>query len=133
MDGCDHVEIVWDHRLRYLLPVPSKTRYAWVVRDALKGHVDLLLLSALEDEPAHGYELVQTLRERSEGAFDLAEGTVYPSLYRLERRGLIASRWETVAGRRRRVYGLTKSGRRGLEEGRSEWNLFVRAVEAVVR
>jgi len=103
------------------------------VRDALKGHVDLLLLSALEDEPAHGYELLQTLRERSEGAFDLAEGTVYPSLYRLERRGLIASRWETVAGRRRRVYRLTKSGRRGLEEGRSEWNLFVRAVEAVVR
>ncbi|MGI8479901.1 MAG: PadR family transcriptional regulator [Gaiellaceae bacterium] len=103
------------------------------MRDALKGHVDLLLLSALEDEPAHGYELVQTLRERSEGAFDLAEGTVYPSLYRLERRGLIASRWETVAGRRRRVYRLTKSGRRGLEEGRSEWSLFVRAVEAVVR
>ena len=48
------------------------------VRDALKGHVDLLLLSVLEDEPAHGYELVETLRARSEGAFDLAEGTVYP-------------------------------------------------------
>lgn len=103
------------------------------MRDALKGHVDLLLLSTLEDEPAHGYELVQTLRERSEGAFDLAEGTVYPSLYRLERRGLVASGWETVAGRRRRVYRLTKGGRRGLERERSEWSLFARAVEAVVR
>ena len=65
------------------------------MRDALKGHVDLLLLPALEDEPAHGYELVETIRARSEGAFDLAEGTVYPSLYRLERRHLVASGWET--------------------------------------
>lgn len=103
-----------------------------IVRDTLKGHVDLLLLSALVDEPAHGYELVQTLRERSKGAFDLAEGTVYPALYRLEGRGLVASAWETVAGRRRRVYRLTKSGRRELEKERSEWSLFVRAVEAIV-
>ena len=102
------------------------------MRDALKGHVDLLLLSALEDEPAHGYELVDTLRERSEGAFDLAEGTVYPSLYRLERRGLIASGWQTVAGRRRRVYRLTKSGSGRLQKERTEWRAFTRAMEAVV-
>jgi len=103
------------------------------MRDALKGHVDLLLLSALADEPAHGYELVETIRDRSEGAFDLAEGTVYPSLYRLERRRHVISGWETVAGRRRRVYRLTTSGRRKLAEGRSEWRAFAQAVEAVVR
>ena len=102
------------------------------MRNALKGHVDLLMLSALEDDPAHGYELVETLRERSEGAFDLAEGTVYPSLYRLERRGLVASGWQTVAGRRRRVYRLTTSGRSALEKERSEWRAFTRAMEAVV-
>lgn len=102
------------------------------MRDALKGHVDLLLLSALDTEPAHGYELVETLRERSEGAFDLAEGTVYPSLYRLERRGLVGSGWETVAGRRRRVYRLTKSGRRALEKERSEWRAFAQAMEAIL-
>ena len=102
------------------------------MRDALKGNVDLLLLSALEDDPAHGYELVETLREQSEGEFDLAEGTVYPSLYRLERRGLVASGWENVVGRRRRVYRLTKSGRRALEKKRSEWRAFTRAMEAVV-
>ena len=102
------------------------------MRDALKGHVDLLLLSALESAPAHGYELVETLRERSEGAFDLAEGTVYPSLYRLERRGLVASGWETVSGRRRRVYRLTTGGRRALEKERSEWRAFAHAMEAVV-
>ena len=102
------------------------------MRDALKGHVDLLLLSALDEKPAHGYELVETLREKSDGAFDLAEGTVYPSLYRLERRGLVASGWETVASRRRRVYRLTKSGRGRLQKERSEWHAFTRAMEAVV-
>jgi PadR family transcriptional regulator PadR len=102
------------------------------MRDALKGHVDLLLLSVLEDEPVHGYGLVERLRERSEGAFDLAEGTVYPSLYRLERRRLVTSRWEAVGGRRRRVYQLTGDGRRALERQRSEWRAFAQAMEAVV-
>ena len=115
-----------------LLSIPSVTRYSGIVRDALKGHVDLLLLSALETDHAHGYQLVETVRDRSEGAFDLAEGTVYPSLYRLERRGLVASDWQTVAGRRRRVYRLTTSGRRMLLKERSEWRAFARAMEAVV-
>jgi PadR family transcriptional regulator PadR len=102
------------------------------VRDALKGHVDLLLLSVLEDRPAHGYGLVESLRERSAGAFDLPEGTVYPSLYRLERRGLVASRWETIGGRRRRVYRLTRNGLEELARRRAEWRTFASAVEAVV-
>lgn len=102
------------------------------MQEVLKGHVDLLLLSVLEDAPAHGYALVEALRERSEGAFELAEGTVYPSLYRLERRGLVSSRWDAVGGRRRRIYRLTAGGRRSLERQRSEWRAFVQAVEAVV-
>jgi PadR family transcriptional regulator, regulatory protein PadR len=102
------------------------------MRDALKGHVDLLLLSVLEDAPAHGYGLVEALRERSRGEFDLAEGTVYPSLYRLERRGLVASRWEAAGGRRRRMYRLTRAGRGALERQRAAWKTFARAVEAVV-
>lgn len=103
------------------------------MRDALKGHVDLLLLSVLESGPAHGYGLVDALRERSDGEFDLPEGTVYPSLYRLERGGLVTSRWEAVGGRRRRVYRLTSGGRRALEGQRSEWRTFAQAVEAIVR
>lgn len=99
--------------------------------EPVKGHVDLLLLSILEQGPAHGYGLVETLRERSEGAFDLAEGTVYPALYRLERRGLVASGWETVDGRRRRVYRMTRGGRGSLERRRAEWRAFSSAVEAV--
>ena len=102
------------------------------MNDRLRGNVDFLVLAALEDGRAHGYRLVEILRERSDGAFDLPEGTVYPSLYRLERRRVVASSWETVDGRRRRVYRLTASGTAELERQRSEWREFTRAMEAVV-
>ena len=102
------------------------------MNDRLRGHVDILLLSALEAGPAHGYGLAEVLRERSDGAFDLPEGTIYPSLYRLERRGLIASRWETSDGRRRRVYRWTRNGTKELERQRAEWQSFSRAMDAVV-
>ena len=100
--------------------------------DRVRGHVDLLLLSVLEDEQAHGYRLAEALRMRSRGAFDLPEGTVYPSLYRLERDGLVASRWERVDGRRRRVYRLTSRGTTELARHRDDWRAFARAMEAVV-
>ena len=97
-----------------------------------KGHVDLLLLAVLAAEPAHGYRVVEALRERSEGVFDLAEGTVYPSLYRLERQGLLSSRWDARDGRKRRVYRLTRSGRRELARRRRAWERFGHAMEAVI-
>jgi DNA-binding PadR family transcriptional regulator len=97
-----------------------------------KGHVDLLLLGLLEAGPAHGYQMVETLRERSEGVFDLPEGTIYPALYRLERAGAIDSRWETVSGRRRRMYFLTRRGRAELAKQQEAWKTFVRGMEAVL-
>jgi DNA-binding PadR family transcriptional regulator len=100
--------------------------------EVLKGHLDLLLLAALRPEPAHGYRVVELLRERSEGLFDLGEGTVYPALYRLERQGLLASAWSRASGRRRRVYRLTQRGEAMLAEKRQEWDAFTHAVQAVV-
>jgi PadR family transcriptional regulator PadR len=100
--------------------------------EVLKGHVDLLLLSVLEGGPAHGYGLVEALRGRSEGAFDLAEGTVYPALYRLERAGLVTSRWEAVSGRRRRLYRLTRRGHAERSRQLAAWRIYAQAVEAVV-
>lgn len=97
------------------------------------GHVVLLLLSTLRREPAHGYRIVELLNEEGDGAFDLAEGTVYPALYRLERKGLVRSTWQQVSGRRRRVYRLTRRGQRELEEQTAAWRTFARAVEAVLR
>ena len=100
--------------------------------EALKGHLDALVLATLGDEPLHGYAVIEALRARSEGAFDLAEGTVYPVLHRLEADGLLTSSWSTVAGRRRRVYRLSRRGRAALGRQRTEWRSFVRAVEAVL-
>jgi PadR family transcriptional regulator PadR len=98
----------------------------------LKGHLDLLLLAAVRGAPAHGYAIVEQLRQRSDGAIDLAEGTVYPALHRLERAGLLGSRWSTAAGRRRRVYELTARGRAALQAQELDWRRFSTAVAAVL-
>jgi DNA-binding PadR family transcriptional regulator len=100
--------------------------------EVLKGHLDLLLLAAVAEEPAHGYRIVELLRQRSEGLFDLGEGTIYPALYRLERRALLASEWDRSSGRRRRVYRLTKRGENMLALKRTEWTKFTGAMQAVL-
>ncbi|HWD47153.1 MAG TPA: helix-turn-helix transcriptional regulator [Actinomycetota bacterium] len=101
-------------------------------REQLKGHLDLLLLSVLADGPAHGYAVIAALRERSDQAFTLPEGTVYPALHRLEAAGLLRSDWAEQSGRRRRLYELTASGVSVLEELRGEWRRFSTGIRAVV-
>ena len=101
-------------------------------RERLKGNLDLLLLSILAAGPAHGYAIISALRERSEGTFDLPEGTIYPALHRLEEAGLLASSWAQAEGRRRRVYGLTDEGAAALAAQRTEWRRFARGVQAVL-
>jgi PadR family transcriptional regulator len=100
---------------------------------ALKGHLDLLLLATLADGGKHGYAVIETLRSRSDAEFDLPEGTVYPALHRLERAGYLMSDWSEVQGRRRRTYRLTGRGRGALGEQRQDWTRFARAVEGVLR
>jgi transcriptional regulator len=100
--------------------------------EVLKGHLDMLLLAALAAEPAHGYRVVELLRQRSGGELELAEGTVYPALHRLEAAGLLSSQWSREASRRRRVYRLTDRGRTSLVEERQDWRGFAGAVEAVL-
>src|SRR5712692_5592712 len=102
--------------------------YGGMNSEALKGHLDMLLLAAVQDRPAHGYAIAETLRARSDGAFDLPEGTLYPALHRLERARLLTSRWSEVNGRRRRVYQLTAKGQRTLATQHHEWRDFARAV-----
>ncbi|WP_433041762.1 PadR family transcriptional regulator [Dactylosporangium sp. CS-033363] len=99
----------------------------------LRGHLDLLLLTALRRiEPGHGYALITALREQSAGTFDLPEGTVYPALHRLERDGLVQSEWSTESGRRRRVYRLTQAGADAVTVKQQEWTIFQAGVRAVV-
>lgn len=100
--------------------------------EALKGHLDLLLLASLKGRPAHGYAALERLREESQGTFDLPEGTIYPALHRLEAAGLLVSRWSDASGRRRRLYQLTPKGQRSLERRRQEWMHFTRGMQAVL-
>ena len=101
-------------------------------RDATRGNLDVLLLRILSAGPAHGYAVIAALKDRSEGLFDLPEGTVYPSLHRLEAAGLVASDWDTSSGRRRRVYRLTSAGEASLAEGRRDWLRFTAGMSAVL-
>jgi PadR family transcriptional regulator, regulatory protein PadR len=101
-------------------------------REVLKGHLDLLLLATVAHEPAHGYLIVERLKERSGGVLDVPEGTVYPALYRLERAGLLSSRWERPSMRRRRVYRVTRRGRAELAAKEGQWQAFADAVRAVL-
>lgn len=99
--------------------------------DAVRGHLDGLVLAVLAAGPAHGYRLIELLRDRSGGFFELPEGSVYPALHRLERAGLVESSWSAEEGRRRRVYALTARGRRAVGERRREWRSFSAAVNAI--
>jgi DNA-binding PadR family transcriptional regulator len=100
--------------------------------ETLKGHLDGMLLATLEAGPRHGYAIMETLRVGSGGQFDLATGTVYPALRRLERAGLVQGTWSEVGGRRRRVYELTPDGRHMLETERGTWRTFSTAVTALL-
>src|SRR5215475_10365359 len=97
--------------------------------EMLKGHLDMIVLAALAAGPAHGYAVIEEIRRRSNHAFDLTEGTIYPALHRLEQAGLLSSRWVTAeSGRRRRVYALTRQGNRALAERRAVWRQFSGAI-----
>jgi PadR family transcriptional regulator PadR len=99
--------------------------------EQLKGHLDGLLLAVIAGEPKHGYAVIEALKARSQGRLELPEGTVYPALHRLERGGLLASRW-SEEGRRRRVYRLTARGERELGGRRENWREFASTIEAVL-
>jgi DNA-binding PadR family transcriptional regulator len=101
--------------------------------EALKGHLDPLVLAVLESGRLHGYAVIEELRRRSGGSFDLPEGTVYPALHRLEAGGLVRSESRTVGGRVRRIYRLTRRGERRLAERRNDWRSFSAAVSTVLQ
>jgi PadR family transcriptional regulator PadR len=101
--------------------------------DLARSQLDLLALAALRAQPLHGYAIIKEIRERSGGELELAEGTLYPGLHRLERAGLIRSRWTSESGRRRRVYELTAKGQDALAARHDEWRQLVRTVDAVIR
>jgi transcriptional regulator len=97
-----------------------------------KGSAELLVLSLLEDQPRHGYDISKLIQTRSGGAIRFHVTSLYPLLYRLEERGLVAGRWvEKAEQRRRRYYSLTPEGRKVLRAQRKSWIDFVAAIGQV--
>jgi PadR family transcriptional regulator PadR len=99
---------------------------------ALKGHLDTLLLASLENGPQHGYAVKEALRTSSGAQFDLPTGTIYPALRRLEAAGLVKGTWSESGGRSRRTYELTPAGRQRLTRDRAAWRDFAAAVSAIL-
>jgi PadR family transcriptional regulator PadR len=103
-----------------------------VSKELKKGSADLLILALIEDRPRHGYDIARLIVERSRGALSYHVASLYPTLYRLEDRGLLEGRWVEKAGqRRRRYYRLTPAGRRHLASERTVWQQFFVALDRV--
>ncbi len=115
------------------LPPPKRRREIAVSEQLVKGTVIPVVLALLRDGPRYGYEMVQNVNARSNGALEWREGTLYPVLHRMEADGLISAQWkdyETPAGgnRRRRYYALTGAGRRELARRSAEWKSFAAVI-----
>jgi transcriptional regulator len=103
-------------------------------RELKKGSTELLVLSLVEERARHGYEIGRLIEQRSDGVVQLHVASLYPLLYRLERRGWITGRWVEKAGeRRRRFYRLTPEGKKVLGDQREAWREFVGAVKRITR
>src|SRR2546425_5659579 len=103
-------------------------------RELKRGSAEVLILALLEQRQRHGYEIGRLIAERSDGAISFHVASLYPTLYRLEDKGLIEGRWIEQRGlRRRRYYRLTAAGRKALAEQRSVWDTFFLALNRVAR
>ncbi len=103
-------------------------------KEIKRGSTEMLILALVEDRPRHGYEIAKLIEERSDGVLQFHVASLYPLLYRLEKRGLIKGTWVEKAGeRRRRFYKLTAAGRKVLEEQRQTWSDFFAALDRVAK
>ena len=101
-------------------------------RELKKGSAELLILSLVEDQPRHGYDISRLIEVRSKGTLRFNVASLYPLLYRLEKRGWIKGRWVEKEGeRRRRFYKLTAEGRTVLAAQRRGWKTFVEAIRQI--
>jgi PadR family transcriptional regulator PadR len=102
-------------------------------RELLKGSISLLLLKLLSERDMYGYEIIREAARRSSNVFQFKEGTLYPALHHLHRRGHLRSEWRVGDnGRERKYYGLTPKGRKAAQESRRNWTSFTSAVNAIL-
>src|SRR5215211_7719078 len=103
-------------------------------RELKKGSTEMLIMALVEDRPRHGYEIAKLIGERSDGVLQFHVASLYPLLYRMEKRGLIKGTWIEKAGqRRRRFYKLMPEGKKVLNEQRQTWSDFFTALDRVAK
>jgi PadR family transcriptional regulator PadR len=102
--------------------------------ELLQGTLDLLILKTLAPEPLHGYAIAQRIQQRSDDVLVVEEGSLYPSLYRMEEKGWISAEWgKSENNRRAKYYALTRAGRKQLEEETALWERVCRAITLVLQ
>lgn len=102
--------------------------------DLLQGTLDMLILKTLSREPLHGFAIVQRIREATDDVIQIGEGSLYPSLYRMEERGWISSEWGVSENNRKaKYYKLTRTGRKQLEGEASTWAKLSEAISRVMQ
>jgi transcriptional regulator len=114
------------------METPGMTNF--LDKEVKRGSTEMLILALVEDRPRHGYEIAKLIEERSDGVLQFHVASLYPLLYRLEKRGLIKGAWVEKAGeRRRRFYKLTAAGKKVLNEQRQTWSDFFAALDRVAK
>lgn len=102
-------------------------------RELMKGNTDSLLLSLIGQQPMYGYQILKEIERKSQGYFRFKEGTLYPALHRLEKRGLVDGKWQMLpSGRQRRYYHITDKGYQLLVVQRSQWQDFLNAMNLII-
>lgn len=101
-------------------------------KELLKGSTSTLVLSVLENNDLYGYRIIRELEVRSENAFEMSEGTLYPILHALEKEKYLDSYWDEIDGRRRKYYHITKKGKKQLDDKKEEWKSFSANVNKVL-
>ena len=103
-----------------------------VDKTLLSGNMTMLLLKLLDEKDMYGYEMIDTLRKKSNNVFELKAGTLYPLLHNMEAKGLLTAYEQEIAGKKRKYYSITKEGKGLLEKKKEEWNEYQTAVTSVL-
>src|SRR5262249_28084289 len=123
-----------DHWRMYILRQHIWRQLIMLDSEVKRGSTEMLIMALIEERARHGYEIAKLIEERSDGVLQFHVASLYPLLYRMEKRGLIEGRWVEKAGqRRRRYYKLTAAGKKVLAEQRQTWSDFFSALDRVAK